>query len=152
LGYLAANITNSFSDVNDVQFYRGVTVLQTVGEWGAIKFGNYIIGDNDIEAELGNYLFQHEFGHYLQSKLSGPGYFFEYGNPSLIDAAGTGDHNYFWAELDANKTAFNYFDTHYTNYIGWDIYQNPLFEQGDIRNNYYPNIYRGPRRNINSGR
>ena len=36
------------------------TVLQKTGDWGAITLGSYIIGDQSIEADPNNDLFQHE--------------------------------------------------------------------------------------------
>jgi len=146
MGNIAATLANSSEVVDDVQYYRGATVLKTRGYWGAITFGNNIIGDRNIEALPDNYLFQHEYGHYLRSKESGPGYFFEYGIPSLLYAAWhtPEEHQYYWTELDANKTAFIYFDQEYSNYSDWKGH--PLFENGDSRNNFYPVIKYGRRR------
>ncbi len=148
IGYEVSKFTNTFGNVNDVQFYRGVTVLQTASEWGAITFGNYIIGDKNIEASRYNPLFQHEFGHYLRSKKLGSLYLIEYGIPSLIDARNNSyeEHNYFWTELDANKMAFNYFNEEYPGFTGWVYQENPLFPKLDKRNNKYPLYYYGPRR------
>jgi hypothetical protein len=126
--------------VDDVQYYRGATVLKTRGYWGAITFGNNIIGDRNIAAKGDNDLFQHEYGHYLRSKESGPGYFFEYGMPSLWYATWhtPEEHMHYWTELDANRTAFIYFDQEYPGYSGWQ--GNPLFDKDDPRNNFYPII------------
>jgi len=140
MGNIAATLTNSSGVVDDVQYYRGATVLKTQGDYGAITFGNNIIGDRNIEASPDNYLFQHEYGHYLRSRESGPGYFFEYGIPSLWYAAWhtPEEHKYFWTELDANKTAFFYFEDQYPGLQYWDFKYNPLFEEDDPRNDTYP--------------
>jgi hypothetical protein len=140
IGNTAATLTNSSGVVDDIQYYRGATVLKTRGDYGAITFGNNIIGDKDIEAKPDNYLFQHEYGHYIRSRESGPGYYFEYGIPSLWYAAGhtSDEHQYYWTERDANNTAFNYFSQQYKEYDDCDNLRNPLYEKGDSRNNIYP--------------
>lgn len=146
LGNIAATLTNSSGVVEDVQYYRGATVLKTRGDYGAITFGNNIIGDQDINASPDNYYFQHEYGHYLRSKESGPGYYFEYGIPSLWYAAWheSDEHQYYWTELDANLAAFIYFNQEYPGYSGWKGH--PLFDKGDPRKNSYPVIKYGRRR------
>jgi hypothetical protein len=116
------------------------TVLKTRGDYGAITFGNNIIGDRDINASPDDPLFQHEYGHYLRSKESGLGYFFEYGIPSLWYAAGhpSDEHQYYWTELDASKTGFLYFEDQYPSLNYWQYYRNPLFEEGNPSNYNYP--------------
>ncbi len=139
VGNIAATLTNSSGVVDDIQYYRGATVLKTRGDYGAITFGNNIIGDRDIEALPDNPLFQHEYGHYLRSRGSGPGYYFEYGIPSLWSAATNPyDHDYFWIERDANKAAFIYFTEQYPGFDDWFYKRNPLYEEGDPRNYSYP--------------
>jgi RHS repeat-associated protein len=140
IGNTAATLINSSGLVNDIQYYRGATVLRTRGDYGAITFGNFIIGDMDIEALPDNYVFQHEYGHYLRSRESGPGYIIEYGIPSLLYTAGHSaeESMYYWTELDANKTAFFYFEEQYPGLQYWKYISNPLFEKDDPRNRSYP--------------
>jgi len=146
MGNIAATLTNASGVLDEIQYYRGATVLKTRGYWGAITFGNNIIGGQSINASRDNSLFQHEYGHYLRSRESGPGYYFEYGIPSLWSAAtNPEDHGYFWIERDANKTAFIYFTEQYPGYSDWFYKSNPLFEKGDTRNDDYPIIEYGRR-------
>jgi len=76
--------------------------------WGAFTLGNYITGDRSIEADPSNSLFQHEYGHYLQSQNWGPLYIQKIALPSLYYALGPGSGNY-PTEIDANNRAFRYF-------------------------------------------
>ena len=140
IGNTAATLTNSLGLVNDIQYYRGATLLRTRGDYGAITFGNNIIGDMDIEALPDNYVFQHEYGHYLRSRESGLGYIIEYGIPSLLYTAGHSaeESMYYWTELDANKTAFFYFEEQYPDLQYWNFNYNPLFEKGNPFNDSYP--------------
>ena len=140
IGNVAATLTNSSGVVEDVQYYRGATVLKTRGDYGAITFGNNIIGDLNISASPDNYLFQHEYGHYLRSIESGSGYFLKYGIPSLWYAAWhtSEDHKYYWTEIDANETAFYYFTDQNNNFNSWDYSSNPLYKKDDPRNDIYP--------------
>ena len=63
-----------------------------------------------MAAKDGNVLFQHEFGHYLQSLEQGPFYMAKVAVPSLLsDSIKGSDHEYHPVEQDANIRAFNYF-------------------------------------------
>ena len=146
LGNTYSHYINLTGKVDNVSFYGGATVLKCYGDEipmgkGAlgVTLGSYIIGNNQIAADPNNSLFQHEYGHYLRSRESGPGYYFEYGIPSLWSAATNSyDHDYFWIERDANKTAFIYFTEQYPGFNNWFHLRNPLYEEGDPRNSSYP--------------
>lgn len=86
---------NLFNGVKDVSYYGGATAVTTYSkDWGGFTLGSYIMGDRSLYADPSNTLFQHEYGHYLQSQASGPLYLGKYAIPSLYDAAyGKGDHN-----------------------------------------------------------
>lgn len=89
LGYVSASGANLFGAVKSVDYYGGATVTETCSEnWGAFALGNFIIGNRGIKASPNNSLFQHEYGHYLQSQSSGPFYLQRYAIPSFIDAYG----------------------------------------------------------------
>jgi len=105
------------------------TVLQKTGDWGAITLGSYIIGDQSIEADPNNDLFQHEYGHYLQSQSSGPLYLFHYGIPSGCDALVNDywDHTKHWSEQDANRRGLNFFSKD-SNFKGWRFNSNPIYD------------------------
>jgi hypothetical protein len=69
--------------------------------------GSYINGHRGLQADPNNSLFQHEYGHYLQSQNSGPFYLQRYALPSLIDAMGYSNHNYHAVEQDSNIRAYS---------------------------------------------
>ena len=75
-GQSAAHVVNTiFGNVNSVDYKYGATVVRTSGDWGALTQGNYIIGDASIAPDANNPLFQHEYGHYIQSQSMGPAYY-----------------------------------------------------------------------------
>ena len=123
----------------------------TVGNRG-ITLGSYIAGGNSIEADPNNSLFQHEYGHYLQSQEMGLAYLAKVGIPSIRSAivSGPGEHKYRSFEQDANLRAFKYFnknvDGFYESYLnynpndgkGWNFSENPLVpkSKNNYKNNY----------------
>jgi hypothetical protein len=126
-GFLTSHAHNTFGikgGVESVNYKYGATVLRTnKGSWGAITLSSYIIGDNSIRAESDNYLFQHEYGHYLQSQATGPLYLQRYGIPSALSR---GNHDYHPVEQDANARSFKYFNKHIPEYDGWNFWSNPI--------------------------
>jgi RHS repeat-associated protein len=106
LGSSFSLVSNIFTLVDKVDYYGGATVVTFYGDWGAVTMGSFINGDNDLEADPDNALFQHEYGHYLQSQASGPFYLQRYGIPSLFSS---GNHSLHPVEQDANKRALKYF-------------------------------------------
>lgn len=126
--------------MESVDYAYGATVVKTKNEgWGAIAQGSYIVGDNSIEADANNSLFQHEYGHYLQSQSMAHAYYPRVGIPSAFS---TGNHDFHPVEQDANRRAFKYFNSNvdgfylsYQDYlnqigsentIGWNFIRNPL--------------------------
>lgn len=110
-GYGISDVHNLFGGVKSVDYYGGATVLQSYSEhWGAFTVSNYVIGDRSIKASPNDPLFQHEYGHYLQSQDLGPIYLLKIGLPSLIDAwiNDQSEHEKAWFEADANARALNY--------------------------------------------
>ena len=89
------------------------------------------MGSSSISASDDNFLFQHEFGHYLQSQDHGLFWLFSYGTESGISALCndlTG-HDIFYTEQDANARSIWYFAKHYgDSYIkdNWKFTKNPL--------------------------
>lgn len=73
---------------SDVEYFAGATItrINNRRKFGGITLGSYILGDNTIIADPSTGLFQHEYGHYLQSQSVGLLYSFIYGLPSLFDA------------------------------------------------------------------
>jgi hypothetical protein len=117
LGKAMANIQNTFYGVKDVSYYDGATAVETYSEkWGAFTLGNYIMGERGLHADPYNSLFQHEYGHYLQSQNFGYFYIKRCGLPSLFDAMKKSPHNSHPVEQDANIRAFKYFKKHIEGY------------------------------------
>ena len=96
-------------------------------QWGAFTIGNYVIGDRSIAASPYNSLFQHEYGHYLQSQDLGPIYLFKVALPSLIDASihEQNIHEKAWFEEDANARALSYWKSNVSGFDENKDWQNP---------------------------
>jgi hypothetical protein len=109
-------------DIRNVDYYDGATVIQTGsrGYWG-ITLGGYITGSSYIKPDYKNSLFQHEYGHYIQSQKSGWFYLSKYGIPSALSKEGT-DHSIHPAEQDANSRAFGYFSENVAEFNWTDTY------------------------------
>jgi hypothetical protein len=130
-GFLSALIYIVCFRVKTVRFSNGATIIQCKNKFGAFTLGCFIVGDRDINGKPGGHLFQHEYGHYLQSMMSGPVYLFKYGLRSLVSAY---RYKYTYhsknpVEVDANKRAKNYWDTHYQQGYNWDYKYNPMHEE-----------------------
>jgi hypothetical protein len=112
-------------------------------DWGGFTLGSYIMGKRGLQADPNNSLFQHEYGHYLQSQAMGWGYLSRVGIPSLMDAMfySDGNHDFQPYEQDANRRAFMYFNKNVEGFYqtkaeyeaqgtnitkGWNFYSNPL--------------------------
>lgn len=133
VGFGASLGANELTMVQDVNYYDGATVVRHYKDnWGAFTLGSYINGDNSIRANPNNQLFQHEYGHYLQSQEAGWAYLPKYAIPSLINAKNTPNnydgvlqHDAFGVEQDANLRGRKYFGEEV-----WDYQQNPIFDSG----------------------
>ena len=113
--------------IQSIDYLYGATVVTyNLGGWGAVTLGSYINGDNNLKADPNNYLFQHEYGHYIQSQNFGIVYLSRYGIPSGLNCMGHKNHNYHPAEQDANIRAFKYFNKYIDNYTGWKCGVNPI--------------------------
>lgn len=124
LGYTVSGTHNLLGGVKSVDYYGGATVVESYSkDWGAITLSNYINGQRGITADPDNRLFQHEYGHYLQSQSSGLFYLSKYGIPSLLSS---GNHKLHPTEQDANARAFMYFNRSDDNYNDWDFGYNPI--------------------------
>lgn len=115
LGHEIAQYSNMIYMVQDVNYYDGATVVTATKLslfHGAFTLGSYIIGSSDLEAIPSNYLFQHEYGHYLQSQAFGPFYLSKIALPSLYnDIFHNSSHKNNAIERDANLRAFIYFNS-----------------------------------------
>ena len=141
LGYIAATLQNTVNGVKSVSYYGGATAVETYAkEWGAFTLGSFVIGNRGLQADPYNTLFQHEYGHYLQSQRFGLFYIQRCGLPSLLDCCRSKDsmakhpHNHHPVDQDANIRAFKYFKKHVEGYDvktdktdnGWDLDVNAI--------------------------
>ena len=159
IGFGYAQTSNLAWQVDNVGYWGGATVLSG-NNWGkensaAMTIGNYITGGSDLQPDPNNSIFQHEYGHYLQSQAMGWAYLTRVAIPSLLSASKKDrSHKFQPFEQDANRRAFNYFNENVEGFyqtekqfsdnldkgirLGWDFYSNPLdvTHQG-IRGTYY---------------
>ncbi len=87
-GFEYAHISNLAWQVDHVSYWGGATVSSGNfwGGKGAVTLGSFITGSSSLKADLNNSLFQHEYGHYLQSQEMGWGFLPRVGIPSLMSA------------------------------------------------------------------
>ena len=134
-GNLASHASNIGGDVESVDYYDGATVVRHHSEgWGGFTLGSYINGDNSIRADPNNALFQHEYGHYLQSQAHG---WFYLGKDAIPSVLSHDPHNSHPVEQDANVRAFQYFNEHIPGYNGWKFSRQ---EGGNPINDYNPSL------------
>lgn len=132
-GFLTAHWYNTvLGKVNTVEYAFGATSLNMCVDWLGVTLGNYILADTSIHAKPDNRMFQHEYGHYLQSKRMGLAYFVRVGLPAIMSK---GDHDAHPVEVDCNRQAFLYFnrtfpafqnDSLMADEKGWNFRFNPF--------------------------
>ena len=141
-GFITAHTYNTcrlYKGVESVSYLYGATVVRTNGNgFGAVTQSSFIVGDCDLEANPSDELFQHEYGHYLQSQDIGPLYYLTIGIPSLISAMVNSydDHNRTIMEQDCNIRAFKYFNKNVSSFTymdengnitsSWNFASNPI--------------------------
>ena len=114
LGFLVAQLLNTFhlgGGVSQVDYLHGATTITIDRKpWGGITLGSYIFGGNDLKAQDTNSLFQHEYGHYLQSQEYGLFYLPFFGLSSLISSIVNDylGHAAFFTEQNANGRSSRY--------------------------------------------
>ena len=120
LGYHAGAYASALNMVKDVSYFDGATSIEYYQRnWGALTLGSFIHGSRGITADPNNTLFQHEYGHYLQSQKYGLFYMQRFAIPSFVDAwTGRGEHINHAVEQDANIRAFKYFKEKYGDEYG----------------------------------
>lgn len=132
-GFMTTQFYNTYTKrVNSVEYELGTTVLNMNVGWPGVSLGSYILADNRIKATPFNKLYQHEFGHYLQSQRMGWAYLVRIGLPAIMSK---GDHDRHPVEVSCNAEACLYFHKYfpsfeengnYTDTIGWNYRFNPL--------------------------
>ena len=142
LGFTYANAVNYLSDTQ-VDYYGGATTVSTplLSNGQGVTLGSFITGGKDLEADPENALFQHEYGHYLQSQKIGINYIWKVAVPSFLSALRDRSrskenkrHKYTSTEQDANSRAIKYF--YKRNVLNWNFKQNPIGreKQWDMKN------------------
>lgn len=133
IGFFMAHFYNTaLCKVNSVSHPNGSTLLNMNVSWTGICFGNYILAKKNSAPDPNNRIFQHEYGHYLQSKRMGFAYLVRVGLPAIMS---TGNHDDHPVEVDCNREGFLYFnkinakfqnDSAYYDKKGWDFLYNPF--------------------------
>ena len=158
-GYTYSQVKNYIGEVDRVDYYGGATFCtnENSSNRNGVTLGSYIninthdkapTDENGKFSPLADFLYMHEYGHYLQSQDYGPGYLFCVGIPSIWDlAVGDGkgttrihdynfsNHDLKWFERNANKRAKKYFKLIDDK---WDLWGYPIDHPSNI-NPYYPN-------------
>lgn len=133
IGFFMAHFYNTvLCKVNTVSHPNGSTLLNMNVPWTGICFGNYILAKKNSAPDPNNRIFQHEYGHYLQSKRMGFAYLIRVGLPAIMSK---GYHDEHPVEVDCNREGFLYFnridpkfqnDSAYYDKKGWDFLYNPF--------------------------
>jgi hypothetical protein len=131
--------------VDQVRYFDGATYVinENASTNDGITLGGYInMNDKDGMPKNGDgefdptqdYLYMHEYGHYLQSQEYGPGYLISVAIPSIISYKnreridespnGLTTHKVKWYERGANKKASKYFRKKYG--ITWNESAYPI--------------------------
>ncbi len=132
-GFMTAQFYNTYTKrVNSVEYELGSTVLNMNVNWPGVSLGSYILADERIKATPFNKLYQHEYGHYLQSQRMGWAYLIRVGLPAIMSK---GDHDKHPVEVSCNAEACLYFHQYFPNFeengnytdtIGWNYRFNPF--------------------------
>jgi len=128
LGFTLAMVINWSNRTQTVSHRHGATSMQLNGLFGGMALAPIIVGDRQLEAVAQNHLFQHEYGHILQSQIWGPFFIIVIGIPSLISALYNDYDTHIgrWQEQDANKKARKYFINTATKQFVWNDKMNPI--------------------------
>ena len=112
IGIFAGSTLNISGNVMDVNYYKGSTHIMTDLEMGgAFTIGGSIFTDSTIKTNSS--LYQHEYGHYLQSQKMGWGWA-SVGASSLYSyRSNISNHHNYWTEKWADNEAKNFFGDGY---------------------------------------
>lgn len=111
--------------------YHGVILIVCKNRFGGFSLGPVIIGDSKLKADVNNGLFQHEFGHCIQSSKSGFIYLFKYALPSLISSIRyeSDQHDKHKVEQNANTCSKKYFEKYGGDHFIWNHSYNPIYKE-----------------------
>jgi RHS repeat-associated protein len=118
-GNMYSHLRNVSGDVDDVSYYGGATLVNkndNSGERWGLTLGSYINSKNVDADPYKDRLFRHEYGHTLQSRLTGPLYVGHVGFPSLVgqelENLDLNNHSSEWYETQANRMSYRYLTNH----------------------------------------
>ena len=74
-----------------------------------MKPHNLILASGNLSPGPDNSIFQHEYGHYIQSQAYGLFYLIDIGLES-IQTVNSDKHRFMWYEREANSFSFEYFN------------------------------------------
>jgi len=143
LGHTISQFCNTIWLAKSVSYAYGATVTESKNsKWGAFTLGSFIYGNSGINANPNDNLFQHEYGHYLQSRRFGVADLFAFSIESFVSGIWANDHRKTYTEIDANRRAFEYFintvdgfgvkdETGYWSSEKWQWQVNPLEREMD---------------------
>jgi hypothetical protein len=150
LGFLGAHGENMLGQVKKVGYCEGATVLTAEGnkvffnQTSAYTLGSYIVGNNETEASVYNAMFQHEYGHYLQSQAAGWAWIPRFGIRSATNPMRNGGYTDLSenTEQDAQARSLLYFTKYVKGftYDKWDYGRHAFWDsQGNKIWYYDPN-------------
>ena len=119
IGNVTAQTLNAIGMVDQVSDMEGMVAISGITSGGkAFTIGHYSFGPDKYQADWRDYLFVHEYGHYIQSQRMGVFYFPVVAIPSLCSAWFVDNlldisHCNRWFEVDASTLGSKYFDRHY---------------------------------------
>ena len=130
LGFVLLFLMMLVGLVKSISFSFGAVVVQCRFRFGGFTIGQFIFGDEKIRTDPNSGLFQHEYGHVLQSRTYGVIYLSKFGFPSLISAIRSKDrsHDRHPVEQDANVRSKQFFEQRISNFE-WNKTYNPIDDQ-----------------------
>ncbi len=129
---VAMNIgLNYGANIEYVGYYGGATVVATDAFDGGVTLSSYITGRSNMRADPNDDLFQHEYGHYIQSQREGIAYLFNVAIPSTktVDK-GHAAHNANPVEQEANRLAIEYFDSRIDKFAWRQVLDPTIIDKG----------------------
>ena len=114
IGYEVANLYNNYTQLDDIGYFHGATVLIDNNMSSAVSLGGYIIMNPSYGGiNYDNTTLLHEYGHFLQTRQWGG---IASITPSIFSGLSAGldwrrikNHGDIWVERDANARALSYF-------------------------------------------
>lgn len=131
IGMLVSFVVILVGKTAAIDFIFGSTVIRFKGRFGGFTLGHIMVGDSTIKPDPNNGLFQHEFGHVLQSRKCGLIYLTKFALPSLISSWRNKpeQHDRHPVEQDANQRSKTFFTSRHGLEQSWNEKYNPVFQE-----------------------